>query len=90
GGDVLTLCDQGAATSSVRHRAWSVGERRVHHLIDPRTGSPAATGVAQVQLVATSALEAEVLAKEALLLGPAAGRALLRRHAAAWRLELDA
>lgn len=83
------LRDEGAATSSVRHRRWRSGDGWAHHLIDPRTGAPSATGVAQVQVVAASALEAEVLAKQALLLGPGEGRALLQRRARAWRLETD-
>ncbi len=87
---VRSLRDEGAATSSVRHRRWRCGEGWAHHLIDPRTGRPSATGVAQVQVVAASALEAEVLAKQALLLGPKGGRALLRRRARAWRLEPEA
>lgn len=88
-GGAWALRDEGAATSSVRHRRWRSGEGWAHHLIDPRTGVPSVTGVAQVQVAAASALEAEVLAKQALLLGPEGGRALLQRRARAWRLEPD-
>src|SRR5437879_3636178 len=42
----------------------------LHHLIDPRTGSPARTGLEEVSVVAASGFEAEVVAKTALLLGP--------------------
>ena len=53
----------------------------MHHLIDPRTGLPATTvGIdatsklpLSVTVLAHSATEAEVRAKEALLLGPGAG-----------------
>ena len=55
------------ATSGTTRRAWSGG----HHLIDPRTGRPADTGVVQVTALAPTALEAEVLAKAALLSGRA-------------------
>jgi thiamine biosynthesis lipoprotein len=63
------------ATSGTTRRRWSGG----HHLIDPRTGRPADTGVVQVTAVAATGLEAEILAKTALLAGPEhAARAL--RH----------
>jgi thiamine biosynthesis lipoprotein len=60
----------GVATSGVTRRSWDVAGERRHHLIDPRTGRPAETGVLQVTALAPTALEAEVLAKTALLAGP--------------------
>jgi thiamine biosynthesis lipoprotein len=51
-----------------------------HHLLDPRTGHPAWTGVIAATAKAPTAAEAETLAKTALLAGPLAGRAVLRRH----------
>jgi thiamine biosynthesis lipoprotein len=82
GGTVVLLRDQGAATSSTRNRAWGA----VHHLIDPRTGRPAQSDVAEVSVVAASATTAECLAKTALLLGGADAPAFLAAHAAAWWL----
>lgn len=57
------------ATSGTTRRAWETDGARHHHLIDPRTGEPADTGVLQVTALAPTALEAEVLAKTALLHG---------------------
>lgn len=59
------------ATSGITRRAWETGSAGVvhHHLIDPRTGEPADTGVVQVTALAPTGLEAEVLAKTALLHG---------------------
>ena len=51
-----------------------------HHVLDPATGRPAWTGLVAATAVAGSALEAEVLAKTALLSGPLAARRLLRRR----------
>ncbi|MGH2841846.1 MAG: FAD:protein FMN transferase, partial [Solirubrobacteraceae bacterium] len=48
-----------------------------HHLIDPATGRPAWTGVVQATALAPTALEAEILAKAALLAGPQRGPGLL-------------
>jgi FAD:protein FMN transferase len=81
-GATLLLRDQGAATSSVRRRRW--GE--LHHLIDPRTGLPAKTGLEEVSVVAASGFEAEVIAKTALLLGPEVAPAYCATHALAWWL----
>ena len=54
-----------------------------HHLIDPRTNRSAVTDVVQMTVIAPSAREAETLAKAALILGSAAGLALLDRSPAA-------
>jgi len=83
GGATLLLRDQGAATSSVRRRRWGA----MHHLIDPRTGSPARTGLEEVSVVAASGFEAEVIAKTALLLGPELAPAYCAAHAMAWWLS---
>ena len=81
-GQTLMLRDQGAATSSVRRRRWG----GLHHLIDPRSGLPAISGLEEVSVVAASGFEAEVVAKTALLLGPAVGPAYCAAHAMAWWL----
>lgn len=60
------------ATSGTTRRSWEVESGRSHHLIDPRTGLPARTGLVQVTAVAPTAVEAEVRAKAALLSGPEA------------------
>lgn len=83
GDTTLLLRDQGAATSSVRRRRWD----GVHHLIDPRTGLPANTNLEEVSVVASSAFEAEVVAKTALLLGRELAPAYCAAHAAAWWLD---
>jgi len=56
----------GIATSGVSVHRW---QRGAHHLIDPRTGRPAATDVVQATVLARSARDAEVLAKTAVILG---------------------
>lgn len=83
--------DQGAvATSTIAGRAWRTRTGAVaHHLIDPRTGRPAWTGVVQATARARTALEAEVLAKQALLEGPCAGAELLRDRAGGVLVRAD-
>ena len=82
-GVTVLLRDRGAATSSVRRRRW--GE--AHHLIDPRTGRPACTGIEEVSVIAASGVEAEIIAKTALLLGPDAAPAYCAAFALAWWLS---
>jgi thiamine biosynthesis lipoprotein len=65
----LELTDGAAATSSPLRRAWQVGGRPAHHLIDPHTGRPAQTGILQVTVIAAEAWRAEVAAKAAYLAG---------------------
>ena len=71
----------GVATSGLNVNFWTdaLGRAR-HHLIDPATGEPAWTGVVGATALAPSALEAETLAKMALLRGPAGARQVLERH----------
>jgi thiamine biosynthesis lipoprotein len=64
----------GVATSGIGRRSWTgAGGRPAHHLLDPRTGAPAFTGIVQATALAPTAAQAEVLAKAAVLSGP--GRA---------------
>lgn len=70
----------GVATSGLNVRLWKRADGSfAHHLLDPSTGEPAWTGLVGVTAVGDSALEAETLSKQALLLGPDLGRELLAR-----------
>jgi FAD:protein FMN transferase len=66
----VAIAEGALATSSVRRRRWQTDAGERHHLLDPRTGLPAASGLDQVSVAATSCAQAEVAAKAALLLGP--------------------
>jgi thiamine biosynthesis lipoprotein len=57
------------ATSSVTKRKWKQGAQERHHLIDPRTGLPAATDWLSVTVIAPHATVAEVFAKALLIAG---------------------
>ena len=83
-GVTVLLREQGAATSSVRRRRWGDGQ---HHLIDPRTGRPAKTGLEEVSVVAATGVEAEVVAKTALLIGPELAPVFCAARAMAWWLS---
>jgi thiamine biosynthesis lipoprotein len=71
----------GVATSGISSRLWQRPDGTyAHHLIDPSTGAPAWTGLLAVTAVAATALDAEVLAKTAMLAGPGRARTLLARR----------
>jgi FAD:protein FMN transferase len=74
----LLLASGAIATSGLATRLWERPQGGyAHHLLDPSTGRPAWTGLLSVTACAATALEAETLAKLALLRGPVAARALL-------------
>jgi thiamine biosynthesis lipoprotein len=69
GGDAITVHSGGLATSSVAKRSWLADGERQHHLIDPRSGAPAASPWRDVTVAAPTCLRADVAAKAALILG---------------------
>jgi thiamine biosynthesis lipoprotein len=58
----------GVATSGIDVHRWGPGSDR-HHLIDPATGRPAVSDVAQCTVLAESAALAEVVAKAIVIRG---------------------
>lgn len=61
---VVALTDSALATSSSRKRQWrTTDDRTAHHLIDPRTGRSAFTGLRSVTVTHASAEFAEVCSK---------------------------
>lgn len=83
GTETVALSDAGAATSGTWRRRWGTA----HHVIDPRTGFPAVSDLAEVSVLASTATRAEVLAKTALLLGSARAPEFLAGRALGWAME---
>jgi thiamine biosynthesis lipoprotein len=73
---VLPVSNLSVATSGDYERYRMADGKRVHHIIDPRTGYPSA-GCMSVTVVARSAMTADALATAVFVLGPEAGLALL-------------
>ena len=68
---MFRLARGAAATSGITNRSWLDRDGRpAHHVLDPASGKPAFTGVLQATALAPTGLEAEALAKAALLSGP--------------------
>jgi thiamine biosynthesis lipoprotein len=66
------------ATSTVTKRAWTQAGRNRHHIIDPRTGEPAASYWISLTVIAPHASEAEVFAKALLIAGPGEAEEIVR------------
>src|SRR5439155_22588655 len=68
------LLERGAlATSGIARRRWQQGQQSRHHLLDPRTGLPAQSGLLSITVVAARCVQAEVAATAAFVLGPQEG-----------------
>jgi thiamine biosynthesis lipoprotein len=88
---VVELRSGAVATSSVRVRRWVAQDGRVvHHLVDPRTGEPARTGLIAVTVAAADPAWAEVWSKALFLAGRTGIAAEARsRDLAAWWITDD-
>jgi thiamine biosynthesis lipoprotein len=77
----VELTGGGIATSGLNVRIWRREDGSyAHHLLDPATGTPVWSGLIGATALAPSALEAETLAKLALLSGPVGARRALSTH----------
>ena len=83
--------ESGAVASSWRtKRVWAAPDGTTrHHLLDPRTGAPAVSGLAGVTVVTGQGWMAEVLAKAAFVAGPAEGADVIAGAGAAGLLFTD-
>jgi thiamine biosynthesis lipoprotein len=75
--DVIRLSNKAAATSGDYEKFFTKGGRRYSHIIDPRIGAPASSGVMSITVIAPSALEADALATTLFVLGEKAGKELI-------------
>jgi thiamine biosynthesis lipoprotein len=78
-GPRVSIRSGGLATSSTAVRRWRTNVGEAHHLLDPRTGRPAATPWRTVSVAADSCLAANVASTAAIVLGEAAASWLAER-----------
>ena len=77
---VVAIRDGGLATSSTAARRWQRGGDVLHHILDPRTGQPAAPVWRTVSVTAASCADANTAATAAIIRG---------RQAPAWLASLN-
>jgi FAD:protein FMN transferase len=66
---VIAIRDGGLATSSVAARRWNRGGNVLHHILDPRTGLPAAPVWRTASVAAASCADANTAATAAIIRG---------------------
>jgi thiamine biosynthesis lipoprotein len=74
----VAVTNRGVASSGDYLRGFTVEGRRYGHIIDPRTGWPAAHGCTQATVIADTCLQAGVLSTSAFILGPEEGLKLIQ------------
>lgn len=77
---VIELADAAIATSG-DYRHWrQVGDERIVHTMDPRSGAPLRNRVAGVTVIAPDCMEADAYATALMVLGPDAGCAIAEQR----------
>ncbi|MEE0511714.1 MAG: FAD:protein FMN transferase [Peptococcaceae bacterium] len=76
----LSLHDQAIVTSGLYERCFFHEGKRYHHIIDPRTGMPAAAGVLSVSLIGEEAVMLDALATGVCCLGVQDSLPILRKR----------
>lgn len=71
-GQTVTIRTGGLATSGTAARRWARAGATMHHLVDPRTGRPAAEAWRTVTVAAPTCVAANTASTAAVILGPAA------------------
>jgi len=68
-GPAVAIASGGLATSATTVRRWSTTDGELHHIVDPRTGRPAAVYWRMVTVTASSCLGANTASTAAVILG---------------------
>lgn len=79
---VLSVSDKTVVTSGCNERFFIRDGVRYHHILDPRTGRPAQSGLLSVTAVCGSSTDADALTTALFVLGRERGTALLQKTGA--------
>jgi thiamine biosynthesis lipoprotein len=85
----VSLSTGGLASSGTRVRRWRTAVGELHHILDPRTGAPAAGPWTTVSVAAASCLDANAASTAAVVLGEAAPEWLSDRRLPARLAQAD-
>jgi thiamine biosynthesis lipoprotein len=78
-GQTVTIASGGLSTSSTTVRRWRRRGGDAHHIVDPRSGAPAAEHWRTVSVAAATCVDANIASTAAIVLGPGALEWLRRR-----------
>lgn len=73
----ISVTDKSVVTSGDYERYFIENDIRYHHIIDPKTGTPANSGVVSVTIVSDKSIDGDVIATSALILGVDEGLKLI-------------
>lgn len=76
----IALHGLAVATSGDYRRAYHMGDRLIHHTIDPRSGMPSANRLSSVTVLHHECMQADAWATAMMVLGPEKGLALAERN----------
>lgn len=79
-GQTVTIRSGGLATSGVTVRRWQAADGPRHHILDPRSGEPAAVVWRTASVAAASCVDANTATTAAIVLGAGAAPWLLRHR----------
>lgn len=88
-GQDLTIASGGLSTSSTAVRRWRRRGGEAHHIVDPRTGAPAAEYWRTVSVAAATCVDANIASTAAIVLGAAARAWLADRDLPARLVSVD-
>jgi FAD:protein FMN transferase len=69
----IALHNLAVATSGDYRRFYCIGDRKIHHTINPRTGAPVEHGLSSVTVIHEKCMFADAWATALMVLGPVAG-----------------
>jgi thiamine biosynthesis lipoprotein len=75
----LRLIDRAAATSGDYEQYFLINNKRYGHILNPKTGYPAESGISAVTVVSPDGLTSDALATAIFVLGKTKGEALAKR-----------
>ena len=78
----LEIKDLAVVTSGSYEKFFVQDEKIYHHILDPRTGNPANSGLQSITLIGKSAMELDALSTAIFILGIEKGRFLAERYRA--------